>query len=403
MNINSQPLEASLTVMTMAISDLLTSFEQTMRSLPYDPLKAKQDLEALLLTCTQTGFPVNDLRFCNHSKMLYSQHSRQPFFLMVTAFVSDPVFRRTHPFSFDDAQSLLLLFLKYGGDIDAVDEQGRSALHLMVGRETLPLAHFLLCQGANSSLMDIEGETAFHYAARNDSAAVNLFLSRPDFVAWDQLNHQGQNALYIAARWSGFNTSAESFIAHGRVTECPYSLSQGGLLFFLCDRMHFSLVKLLIAAGLSMESTNEQGQGLFEYMAAHGNDLFISWSIEQGLYPHMSKECVQKAIDLAHGGGEEISLTHQKTLTYLTHILQALCEKDALTQMLSDVGGLELHFTTLSASIDNPEPLSMPESSMLGQYSEALSRAVPYKSTESSNLEGSLRGRSVQPEKRRSL
>eukprot|EP00742_Colponemidia_sp_Colp-10_P001610 GILJ01001729.1.p1 GENE.GILJ01001729.1~~GILJ01001729.1.p1 ORF type:complete len:300 (+),score=44.76 GILJ01001729.1:26-925(+) len=66
--------------------------------------------------------------------------------------------------------------LAIGTDVNATDDQGRTALHFAVDRNNLKMLRTLLCHGANLDAQDQEGQTALHYACTCGHDDIAMFL-----------------------------------------------------------------------------------------------------------------------------------------------------------------------------------------------------------------------------------
>ncbi len=90
----------------------------------------------------------------------------------------------------------LKVLLEAGADLNAVDLERRSALHLAAREDQFELARFLIDQGADLELKDSAGNTALHYAAEADEELVDYLVYRG--AAVDTPNQRGETPLFLA-------------------------------------------------------------------------------------------------------------------------------------------------------------------------------------------------------------
>ena len=121
--------------------------------------RGNPDIVRLLLTNdadTKTGFPLHVA--CQH---VYSPLSRPPF-------PHEP-----------EADKVVELLLKHDGQlVNALDEHGRSALHLACSRGLLSIVKRLASQGADLNIYGGEGCTPFELACQNGHVDILLYFFR---------------------------------------------------------------------------------------------------------------------------------------------------------------------------------------------------------------------------------
>ena len=77
---------------------------------------------------------------------------------------------------FEGDLKLLLRYLRAGADVNAVDYDGRSALHVAASKGNVPAVEVLVSEGANMKLKDRWGNTPIDDARRVGAKAVEAFL-----------------------------------------------------------------------------------------------------------------------------------------------------------------------------------------------------------------------------------
>lgn len=99
-----------------------------------------------------------------------------------------------------DLISLLRDILDNGGDIEATDSRGQTALHIAIGNGHVASAKLLLGEGANYNSKDFtNGWTPLHLAAwKSHQSAVDLLLKSMS-TPYVKIDRHGQTALHLAA------------------------------------------------------------------------------------------------------------------------------------------------------------------------------------------------------------
>ena len=94
---------------------------------------------------------------------------------------------------------MLHLLVRSGANVDDVDEQGQSLLHMAVLGAHFALVDFLVSKGANVNVQDNNGKTPLHHACRiRDIATTKLLLASG--IDTEILTHNGKTALHVAAK-----------------------------------------------------------------------------------------------------------------------------------------------------------------------------------------------------------
>ncbi|MCJ1435052.1 hypothetical protein MMC27_004422 [Xylographa pallens] len=92
---------------------------------------------------------------------------------------------------------ILHLLVRSAANVDDVDEQGRSMLHMAVIGGHFALVDFLISKRANVNIQDISGQTPLHHACRvRDIAVAKLLLGSK--INTEILTHTGKTALHVA-------------------------------------------------------------------------------------------------------------------------------------------------------------------------------------------------------------
>lgn len=147
-----------------------------------------------------------------------------------------------------------------GANLNAVDSNGNTALHLMASYGWFDMANLLVTKGANLNSVDSKGNTALHliayYGLRLDIAKL-LIENGADL---NILNNEGKTAVYLAASYGRIETS-KLFDKHDKYRELRHSLIEGQtLLHIACVLGKIELAISLIQEGADINATNNNGQ-----------------------------------------------------------------------------------------------------------------------------------------------
>ncbi|MCJ1384369.1 hypothetical protein MMC17_007485 [Xylographa soralifera] len=115
---------------------------------------------------------------------------------------------------------ILHLLVRSGANVDDVNEQGQSLLHMAVIGAHFALVDFLISRGANVNVQDISGQTPLHHACRVRNVAIAKLLlgSRIDT---EILTHNGKTALHIAVEL-GDIALARLLLLYGANIDAPF-------------------------------------------------------------------------------------------------------------------------------------------------------------------------------------
>ena len=96
---------------------------------------------------------------------------------------------------------MVKLLIEHGGDVKAVDEKQRTALHYAVWRNpSLDVIRVLVEAGAVVDAHDDVRFTPLHYAASQNPSTVKILISFGAKV--NHLNKMGWSTLFMAASWN---------------------------------------------------------------------------------------------------------------------------------------------------------------------------------------------------------
>lgn len=119
-----------------------------------------------------------------------------------------------------------LLLLVFRIEVDAINNQGRTALHFACLKKHQDTAQLLLTYGALDSPVDADGLTALHYAVQNESVlTVNAFSQVADLAHLP--NSEGKTPLMVAAE-NGYHKAIEILIKNRVVAKSVDSVETNG-------------------------------------------------------------------------------------------------------------------------------------------------------------------------------
>ncbi|RLN58073.1 hypothetical protein BBP00_00007192 [Phytophthora kernoviae] len=98
----------------------------------------------------------------------------------------------------DKVIAVIKLLLRFGADIDARSQDGKTALHCSTSDDTFQVAELLLGAGASIDAQDETGKTPLHYAVQEDCLLVtNLLLSHGSNIDVEDIDGVSQLALML--------------------------------------------------------------------------------------------------------------------------------------------------------------------------------------------------------------
>ncbi len=158
-----------------------------------------------------------------------------------------------------DNQTIKYLLSKKGNDVNKLTHDGRTYIFWAAYRDNLEIMRFLVEKGAKTDIIDSHGYSIANFAAVTGQVNPNLYnfcLTNGAKLAKDT-NNDGANALLLVA---------------------PFAKD-------------FSIIDYFVSKGISLKSTDNNGNGIFNYAAKAGNIPLMKRLIEKGVdYKILSKE-----------------------------------------------------------------------------------------------------------------
>ncbi|WP_298517115.1 ankyrin repeat domain-containing protein [uncultured Kordia sp.] len=150
-----------------------------------------------------------------------------------------------------DNKTIKYLLSKKGNDVNKLTHDGRTYLFWAIYRDNLEIMRFLVEKGAKTDLIDSHGYSLANFAAVTGQLHTELYnfclIHGADFTK--EVNNDGANALLLVA---------------------PFA-------------KNYSIIEYFISKGISLKSTDTNGNGIFNYAAKAGNIPLMKRLIDNGI------------------------------------------------------------------------------------------------------------------------
>jgi len=150
-----------------------------------------------------------------------------------------------------DNNTIKYLLSKEGNGVNKKTHDGRTYIFWAAYKNNLKLMKYLVSKGARTNIVDDHGYTILNFAASTGQTNTKIYdyLIKISANIKTDKNRKGANALLLVA---------------------PYLEND-------------SLVRYLLSKGASLEDTDNNGNGIFEYAAKGGNISFLKTLIDKGV------------------------------------------------------------------------------------------------------------------------
>ncbi|MEM6718301.1 MAG: ankyrin repeat domain-containing protein [Bacteroidota bacterium] len=158
-----------------------------------------------------------------------------------------------------DNQTIKYLLSKKGNGVDKITHDRRTYMFWAAYKDNLEMMRFLVEKGAKTNLIDSHGYSVVNFAAVTGQVNPKLydFCIAHGAEITNDTNNDGANALLLVA---------------------PFA-------------KNYDIIDYFISKGLSLESTDTNGNGIFNYAAKGGNIAFLKQLIEKGIdYKSLSNQ-----------------------------------------------------------------------------------------------------------------
>lgn len=159
-----------------------------------------------------------------------------------------------------NATACVQAMLSAGVDLDARDNEGRSALMMSVQTDNADMFHLLLAAGSDPNAMDAGGSGIWHILAAREPHPLLLERIAKLPLTVDQPNAHGLTPLHLAA----LNDNCTVLEALLRLGASPAAQDpEGNTPLFIAGREgHQAAFNHLVKAGSSIHHTNDRGRSL---------------------------------------------------------------------------------------------------------------------------------------------
>ena len=150
-----------------------------------------------------------------------------------------------------DNNTIKYLLSKEGNGVNKKTHDGRTYIFWAAYKNNLKLMKYLVSKGARTNIVDDHGDTILNFAASTGQTNTKMYdyLIKISANIKTDKNRKGANVLLLVA---------------------PYLEND-------------SLVRYLLSKGASLEDTDNNGNGIFEYAAKGGNISFLKTLIDKGV------------------------------------------------------------------------------------------------------------------------
>ncbi len=150
-----------------------------------------------------------------------------------------------------DNATIKHLLTKKGNDVNKLTHDGRTYIFWAAYRNNLEMMQFLIDKGAKTDIIDSHGYSLLNFAAVTGQANTILydFCIKHEANVITEKNHDGANALLLVA---------------------PFITK-------------YTLVNYFVSKGIDLNSTDDNGNGIFSYAAKKGNIDFMNMLIKNGV------------------------------------------------------------------------------------------------------------------------
>ena len=152
-----------------------------------------------------------------------------------------------------DNKTIKYLLSKKGNGVNKLTHDGRTYIFWAAYKDNLDMMKYLVENGAKTDIIDSHGYSVLNFAATTGQLNTKLydFCIQHGAKPTEETNHDGANALLLVA----------PFIKN------------------------VSLIDYFTSKGIDLKSTDNQGNGIFNYAAKTGNIQLMDYLVKQGL-PH---------------------------------------------------------------------------------------------------------------------
>lgn len=148
-------------------------------------------------------------------------------------------------------KTIKYLLSKKGNGVNKLTHDGRTYIFWAAYRDNLEMMRFLVEKGAKTDVIDSHGYSIVNFAAVTGQLSPKLYdfcVTQGADITKDT-NNDGANALLLVA---------------------PFA-------------KNYEIIAYFVSKGLSLQSTDNEGNGLFNYAAKGGNNSFLKLLVDKGI------------------------------------------------------------------------------------------------------------------------
>ncbi|GFO13252.1 ankyrin repeat, ph and sec7 domain containing protein secg [Plakobranchus ocellatus] len=186
-----------------------------------------------------------------------------------------------------DQLECIKLLLSYGAQINETDNSSRTALHWSCWNNNEPLSTILLDNGADPSLLDIEGFNCLHMAVSNSALdCVRLVIGRRKELINRRGGENGVTPLLIAVQKADINV-VTSLVTSGADVNCQEEVSERTPLHYALYTKKKDLFEYLLLHGADITKTDHRGTTIIHRCCTIQDASFLKQVLKLGRsFPH---------------------------------------------------------------------------------------------------------------------
>ena len=170
------------------------------------------------------------------------------------------------------------MLLEYGATVNVRNNDGRTPLHCALARcarsQAVNVARLLLGQGADAETRDINGSTALHLSSSMGSLEATMLLLEHG-VTVDVRNSNAQTPLHCAlAPWGGSVDVTRMLLEHGADVNCQDN-DGSSPLHLSCYKSSLEDTRLLLEHGAKIHAQDNDGKTPLQIASARGHQEII--------------------------------------------------------------------------------------------------------------------------------
>lgn len=187
------------------------------------------------------------------------------YFIFLTTVYATPL----HQALIDINEDKVRLLVKEGADVNTLDKNGKTALHLASSIGRYSLVEFLVEAGADVHVKDNKHKTALVYAIEKNHIKVIVYLSNK---ANEPVLKAKEDTIFSAAK-------------NAKMEEVAYYLSQNDIdavnedgktaLHIACEAGQFEIAAFLLNHGANIKLLDHDGRSAVNYAKLSGNKELI--------------------------------------------------------------------------------------------------------------------------------